>query len=75
MVATIMDKNGDDKMLKVGVLGRSRGDREAILDEFERSGLPGTRFAKRHGINYQTFAGWVQKRKRERGEYVLRAEL
>lgn len=67
-----MDKSLDDKILKVDALGRvrrSRQDREPILDEFERSGLPGTRFAKRHGINYQTFASWVQKRKQERGEY------
>jgi transposase-like protein len=31
--------------------------------------MPGTRFAKRYGINYQTFASWVQKRRRGRGEY------
>lgn len=62
----------EDKILKVDALGRvrtSRKDREAVLDEFERSGLPGTRFAKRHGINYQTLATWIQKRKRARGEY------
>jgi len=67
-----MNREDEEKILKVDVLGRvrtSREEREAILDEFERSGLPGTRFAKRHGINYQTFATWIQKRKRTRAEY------
>ena len=66
-------KTADDQMLKQDVLGRvrmPREQRERILDEFENSGLPGTQFAKRHGLNYQTFASWVQKRRRDRGEYT-----
>jgi hypothetical protein len=35
--------------------------RQAVLDEFARSGLSGARFAALHGINYQTFAGWRRK--------------
>jgi transposase len=39
--------------------------REALLDEFEGSGLPATKFAAMAGVRYQTFATWVQKRRRE----------
>lgn len=42
--------------------------REAILDEFERSGLPAAQFAAHVGVKYQTFATWVQKRRKARGE-------
>lgn len=38
--------------------------RKAILDEFERSGLPAAQFAARVGVKYQTFATWVQKRRK-----------
>jgi hypothetical protein len=41
--------------------------REALLDEFERSGSSGVKFARLAGIKYATFAGWVQKRRKERG--------
>lgn len=30
--------------------------REALLDEFERSGLSGTAFCRLHGLTYPTFA-------------------
>ena len=68
------DEPDDDQgqVLKTDVLGRVHtpaSQREAILDAFEQSGLSGTKFAKQHGINYQTFASWRQKRKRARGEY------
>ena len=60
-----------ERMLKVDEAGRvwtPRELREAVLDEFERSGLPGTQFAQRIGVKYPTFASWVQKRRRERDE-------
>jgi len=38
--------------------------REALLDEFERSGLSGMAFCRLHGLTYPTFATWVQKRRR-----------
>ena len=41
--------------------------REALLDEFERSGASGAKFARLAGIKYATFAGWVQKRRKQRG--------
>ena len=55
--------------LKTDVLGRihaTRDYREALLDAFEQSNLPGTKFAAAHGVKYTTFANWRQKRRRER---------
>jgi hypothetical protein len=40
--------------------------REALLDEFERSGLSGVKFAQLAGIKYPTFADWVSKRREAR---------
>ena len=42
--------------------------REALLDEFERSGSSGVSFARLAGIKYGTFAGWVQRRRKMRGQ-------
>lgn len=59
-------------ILKRDVLGRvtvTPARREELLDEFERSGLKGQPFSKLVGVNYQTFASWVQKRRRQRGNY------
>lgn len=61
-----------DELLKTDVLGRVKmppEKREAILDEFERSAMSGQKFAARIGVNYQTFATWVQKRRKARGQY------
>ena len=60
-------------VLKQDVLGRvktPKARREQLLDEFERSGLPGLKFAELAGIKYQTFATWAQKRRRKRGDYA-----
>jgi hypothetical protein len=59
-------------VLKTDELGRVKtpaARREELLDEFERSGLSGTKFAAVVGIKYPTFANWVQGRRR-RGELV-----
>ena len=59
-------------MLKTDVLGRVRvkkARRNALLDEFERGGTSAQAFAKMVGIKYQTFASWVQKRRRARQQY------
>lgn len=40
--------------------------REALLDEFERSGSSAMRFARLAGLKYSTFANWVQARRRKR---------
>jgi hypothetical protein len=59
------------KVLKQEGRGRVRvaaPRREALLDEFERSGVSGAKFARLVGIKYPTFAGWVHRRRRARGE-------
>jgi transposase len=61
-----------DHLIKMDCLGRltvSREHREALLDEFERGTMSGLAFARHHGINYQTFASWMQKRRQARGDY------
>ena len=61
-----------DETLKTDVLGRVRtptARREALLAEFERSGVSGRKFAGLMGVNYQTFASWVQQWRRQRGEH------
>ena len=37
--------------------------REAVLDAYEASGLSGPKFAELHGLKYQTFASWRQRRR------------
>jgi hypothetical protein len=64
----------DETILKIDVLGRVKtpGERrERLLDEFEKSGLTGQKFAALVGIKYQTFATWAQKRRRARGAYPV----
>jgi len=59
-------------VLRVTLTGRVRmpkDRREAILDAFERSGMSGQAFAAHIGVKYPTFATWVQKRRRSRGDY------
>ena len=61
-------KSSDNRILKVDTLKRVRvpkARREAILDEFERSGLSGAAFAKLHGLKYGTFATWLLKRRKQ----------
>lgn len=61
------DRSG--QILKTDKLGRVQVPperREAILDEFERSGMTGTAFAERYRIKYQTFASWRKRRKQAR---------
>jgi hypothetical protein len=55
-------------VIKTDVLGRMRTSAarwKMLLDEFERSGLSGTKFAQLSGIKYQTLATWLQKRRRQ----------
>lgn len=66
----------DEVLLRTDRLGRvlmPADKRELILDRFECSGLSGKRFAAQIGVKYTTFATWVQKRRRERGEYANEA--
>ncbi len=57
------------QLLKSDALGRVRTPperREQLLDEFERSGISGVKFAELTGLKYQTLATWLQQRKRRR---------
>ena len=59
----------EGELIKTDRMGRmrfSREQRDRILDAFEASGLSGADFAKRHGVKYQTFATWMQKRRQEK---------
>ena len=54
-------------LLKTDAVGRVRtpaARREQLLDEFERSGLSGAKFAELTGLKYQTLATWAQARRR-----------
>ena len=53
----------DETILKTDMLGRVKmplARREQLLDEFERSGLSGQKFAAVVGVKYPTFATWAQ---------------
>jgi hypothetical protein len=56
-------------LIKTDVRGRMQRtpeQREKILDEYERSGLSGPKFAALCGVKYQTFATWLARRKSRR---------
>jgi hypothetical protein len=55
------------QILKTDSLARVRASPERkreLLDEFDRSGLSGAKFAALVGVKYSTFAAWAAKRKR-----------
>ena len=57
-----------DIVIKSDRRGRLRftpEQRAAMLEAFDASGLSGPKFAQLHGFHYQTFAAWVQRRKRQ----------
>jgi transposase-like protein len=63
--------NGDQNVLKLDERGRvrmSRERREAVLAEFDRSGLSGAKFARLAGIKYPTFMYWLKQRRDEHGD-------
>jgi len=67
-----MTTNAQSLPLKADVLGRVRitaKHREALLDAYEESSMSGAKLAAAHGVKYPTFASWIQKRRRDRGEY------
>ena len=54
------------ELLRMDRRGRVRMSREqwvALLEEFGRSGLSAAEFARHYGVKYQTFTGWLQRRK------------
>ena len=59
----------DEKLMISDARGRvlvPKERREALLDEFERSGLSGLKFAQLAGVKYPTFAYWVSRRREAR---------
>ena len=61
-----------DEVLQRDALGRvrtPRARREAVLEEFEKNGVSAKKFAALVGVNCQTFASWVQARRKMRGPY------
>jgi hypothetical protein len=68
---SLQRKNGEGisggELLRQDSRGRvrtSRERREALLAEFDRSGVSGAQFARLTGIRYQTFTGWLHLRRR-----------
>lgn len=61
--------NAEGGLLKMDTLGRvrtSRERRQAILEEFDQSGVSAAQFAQLAGIGYSTFAGWLARRRRSK---------
>jgi transposase-like protein len=61
---------GSEK-LKVDEVGRVRTPperREAMLAEYDRSGMTGAQFAKFVGVRYSTLMYWLQRRRKEIGQ-------
>jgi hypothetical protein len=59
-----------ESLLKTDARGRvhtPKARQENLLDEFERSGLSGAKFAELAGIKYQTFAAWAARCRKQRG--------
>jgi hypothetical protein len=57
----------DEQVIKTDTKGRVRTSaqrRATLLEEFDRSGLGGPQYAELVGIKYQTFAAWLQKRRK-----------
>ena len=66
------------EILKVDEVGRVRRPpekREAMLAEYERSGMTGAQFARFVGVRYSTLMYWLQKRRKGvgQGEETARA--
>lgn len=50
-----------------------RERRELLLEEYDRSGMSGVKFAEYIGIKYSTFAYWVQNRRKHRQKALAKA--
>ena len=72
---TALTSTETTSIIRTDGIGRQRtpaARREQLLDEFERSGLSGAKFAALTGIKYSTFAAWAHRR-RKRQESGLSA--
>jgi transposase-like protein len=66
---TVMEAGSE--ILKVDEVGRVRTPpekREAMLAEFDRSGMTGAQFARFVGVRYPTLMYWLQKRRKGAGQ-------
>ena len=60
-----------EQVLKTDVTGRvwtPKAQRDAILDQFESSGVSAAQFAAMVGVKYPTLANWIQRRRNARRE-------
>jgi hypothetical protein len=67
---TSLTKAEGTSIIKTDEIGRRKtpaARREQLLDEFERSGLSGAKFAALTGIKYSTFAAWASRRRKQPG--------
>ena len=67
----MMVMESSSEILKVDEVGRVRTPpekREAMLAEYERSGMTGAQFARFVGVRYSTLMYWLQKRRKEAGQ-------
>ena len=61
------DMDDEAEILRTDLRGRvqyTKERRQALLNEYDRSGLSGPKFAAVSGIKYQTLAGWLIRRRR-----------
>ena len=66
---TVMELGSE--ILKVDEVGRVRTPPErgeAMLGEYDRSGMTGAQFARFVGVRYSTLMYWLQKRRKEAGQ-------
>ena len=59
------------EILKTDKRGRVKttpARRQELLEEFDKSGLSAPKFAALTGLKYQTFAGWLIQRRKQRDE-------
>ena len=65
---TVMEPGSE--ILKVDEVGRIQTPpekREALLAEYDRSGMTGAQFARFSGVRYATLMSWLQRRRKEAG--------
>ena len=66
---TVMELGSE--ILKVDEVGRVRTPpekREAMLAQYDRSGMTGAQFARFVGVKYATLMYWLQRRRKETGQ-------
>jgi hypothetical protein len=66
--AGVMKKaNGVSRHVQKTISPKRRAD---LLAAFDHSGLSAAAFARKHGLNYTTFCGWRQRRRKRLPEFV-----